>query len=161
MLIADFAAAYSGEGACRHPRTLDIAHWTGDAGVVDQHIKMPLGPLDDVGRALNRVIRGHVQLNELGAGRVCGSTPTLRVTRTEIHAMPRANKSTYRLQTDSLVGSSDQGHRAVSQRCGHDHVGGERASGQQLPSGEASELARSSGDGVGGHRHPRVVKAVA
>ena len=72
-----------------------------------------------LGGAPNRVIGRDVQLDELGADCVGGSTTTLRVTRTEIHAMPGADKSTYRLETDSLVGSGDQAHRAGSQRCGH------------------------------------------
>lgn len=98
---------------------MDVAHRTGDAGVVHQDVEMPLCPLEDAGRAPNRVIRRHLQLDELSAGRVCCSTTTLRVTRTEIHAIPGTNQSTYRLQADPLIASRDQADLTVYKRCRH------------------------------------------
>lgn len=98
---------------------VDIAHGTSDAGVVDQDVEMPLCPLNDFGRTPNRIVRGHLQLDELSAGRLGDRTTTLRVTRTEIHAMPRTNKPTYRLKADPLIGSRDQAHPAISKRRRH------------------------------------------
>jgi hypothetical protein len=98
---------------------MDIAHRSGDASVVDQDVEMPRCPLDDVGRAPHRAIRRHVQLNELGASCLCGSMTAVRVTGTEIYAVPGANQSPYRLQADSLVGSRDQAHVTMSHRCRH------------------------------------------
>jgi hypothetical protein len=80
---------------------------------------MSLFLLDDASGAPDRVVRGDVELHEASTDCLRSSATALRVTSGEIHAVASANESTYRLQTDSLVGARNQAHRHAVAQCRH------------------------------------------
>ena len=98
---------------------VNIAQRSGDAGIVDQHVETSLFLLDDAGGAPGRVVGRDVELDEASARCLRGSATALRVTSGQVHAVPGAGKSAYRLQADALVSAGDQAHRHATEQCRH------------------------------------------
>jgi hypothetical protein len=85
-----------------------VAELSGDAGVVNQHVQVPVGPLDDLRGVADGLIRGHFHLEEGRADGVRGGLSDLRVAGGEIDAVARPGQPPHRFQADALVGTGDQ-----------------------------------------------------
>ena len=87
---------------------VDAAERAGDAGVVDQHVQMPVGPFDDLRGVADGLIRGHVHLEEGRARGARSGLSELGVASGEVDAVARPSQPPHRFQADAPVGPGDQ-----------------------------------------------------
>ena len=87
---------------------MDVAERASDAGVVDQHVQVSVGLLDDLRGVADGLIRGHVHLEERCAGGARGGLPEPGIAGGEIDAVARPGQPPHRFQADALIGPGDQ-----------------------------------------------------